>query len=253
VQYSNDDPFGTHIKPDYWRHLKNAIPFFDIHFIYRQSNKSDFEQAGARVTHLLRSYYIPGEDYRVPLGKADQSYLSEVVFAGHYEADGRLELLAAIASAGYRLNLFGGGWGRTEKKLPQKSSLKPLFPVSPLTGEGYRKAISGAKIALCFLSKINNDTYTRRNFQIPAMQTFMLSEYSEDLASLFEEGTEAEYFRTREELLDKVTFYLVNDAARDKIAQRGHDKLLRSGHDVTSRMREFLVEVMKLKDGLRAK
>jgi spore maturation protein CgeB len=112
-----------------------------------------------------------------------------------------------------------------------------------VVGEEYCKVISGAKIALSFLSKINRDTYTRRNFQIPAVQTFMLSEYSEDLASLFAEGEEAEYFRSREELLEKVGFYLRNEFARNRIARKGHERLVAGGHDVTSRMRDFLLIV----------
>lgn len=239
AQYANDNPFGKHISPDYWRHLKRAIPDFDLHFVYRLSNVADFSRAGARKTYLLRSYYIPAEDYRVPLQAGDERYQSEVVFAGHYEPDGRLEMLEAIMAAGYRLNLFGGGWMRYASFAPE-SPLRALWPITPVVGDNYRKAISGTKIALCFLSKINRDTYTRRNFQIPAMRTFMLSEYTEDLAGLFEEGIEAEYFRSKEELLSKIDFYLRHEAARERIARAGYNRVLNDGHDVKSRMQFFL-------------
>jgi spore maturation protein CgeB len=108
-------------------------------------------------------------------------------------------------------------------------------------------AISGAKIALCFLSKLNEDTYTTRNFQIPAMRTFMLSEYTPDLASLFEEGKEAEFFRSQDELLDKIRYYLQHDSEREEIAHNGHKRLLADGHDVVSRARQVVAVVEQLR------
>ena len=108
-------------------------------------------------------------------------------------------------------------------------------------------AISGTKIALCFLSKLNEDTYTTRNFQIPAMRTFMLSEYTPDLASLYEEGKEAEFFRSQEELVDKVRYYLQHESEREEIARAGHRRVLADGHDVVSRARQFLAVVEQLR------
>ena len=45
-----------------------------------------------------------------------------------------------------------------------------------------------------FLSKINNDSYTRRNFEIPAMKK-VLSEYSDELNKIFIEGKEMIFLR----------------------------------------------------------
>jgi spore maturation protein CgeB len=239
VQYTNDNPFTTHIKPDYWRHFKRSIPDFDVHFIFRPTNEQDFLSVGAKSVHLLRAYYLPSKDYRVTLQPGDDRYQSDVVFAGHYEPDGRLESLEAISAAGYHLKLFGGGWMKYVQ-LTSDSPLRYQLPITPVIGEDYRKAISGTKIALCFLSKVNRDSYTTRNFEIPAMGAFMLSEYSDDLASLFTEGIEAEYFRSRQELLDKIKFYLNHEGARQKIAENGYKRVIEDGHDVKSRMRMFL-------------
>ena len=72
----------------------------------------------------------------------------------------------------------------------------------------------------------------------------MLSEYSEDLSTLFVEGVEAEFFRSKEELLDKTRYYLHHDSKREKIARQGHERAVRDGHDVRSRMDLFLKIVM---------
>jgi spore maturation protein CgeB len=239
VQFANDNPFHSKIRPDYWRHFKGSIPLFHLHFVYRKSNVPEFRATGAENVHLLRSYFIPEMDFPES-SLPENRFVSDVVFAGHFEADHRLDALSDLAFAGHKLNLFGGGWEGTYRSLPREHPLYRNFPVKPAVGCDYRKAICGTKIALCFLSKINKDTYTRRNFQIPAMKTFMLSEYTEDLASLFEEGVDAEFFRSREELLDKVKFYIAHEELRQKIAENGYRRVIRDGHDVNSRMRYFL-------------
>jgi len=246
VQYSNDNPFtyGAHVRPDYYRHFKRSAPLHHMHFVYRQSNVEDFKAMGVSLVHLLRSYFIPEEDHRVSLESADIAYRSDIVFAGHYESDGRLQALDALARQRLKVNLFGPEWHRGMKSLAGDSPLRSVFPVRRVLGSDYRKAVSGSKIALCFLSKINADTYTRRNFQIPAMGTFMLSEYSDDLASLFSEGIEAEYFRTGDELVDKALYYLKHEDARERIARKGCERVWKDGHDVNSRMKLFAEQVL---------
>ena len=108
VAYTNDNPFGTNTR--YWRHFRKAIPFFDHHFVYRYSNIEDLRHLGVANVSLLRSYYIPDEDYRTRLGPGDERFSADVVFAGHYEDDGRVDALAAVAATGVKLNVFGGGW-----------------------------------------------------------------------------------------------------------------------------------------------
>ena len=247
VQYCNDDPFSRRANPILWRHLKRAIPFYDIHFVYRHHNIDDFKGCGAKRAELLRSYYIPERNYPVTLGREDKRFVCDVVFAGHYEADFRVEYIETIIRAGYKLNLFGGGWYKALSRLPPDSPLRPLFPIAPVVDTDYRKALSGAKIALCFLSKLNRDTYTRRNFEIPATGAFMLSEYSDDLATLYKEGLEAEFFRTKEEMMDKIKYYLTHDVQRREIARRGRERVLLDGHDVTARMKQMMDIISPLK------
>jgi hypothetical protein len=238
VQYSNDNPFSPRADPLLWRHLKRSVPLYDAHFVYRDSNRGDFERLGGHNIHLLRSYYIPETDFRRELEPGDEYLGSDVAFVGHYEPDERLSLLEAVARLDVKFKLFGSTWYLAEKKLEPQSPLRPFFPVKPLFRADYRKAISGTKIALSFLSKLNGDTYTRRTFEIPAVGTFMLSEHSADLEGLFEEGKEAEFFRSKRELLDKVLYYARHADEREEIARRGYERLLRDGHDVVSRARQ---------------
>jgi spore maturation protein CgeB len=68
----------------------------------------------------------------------------------------------------------------------------------------------------------------------------MLSQYSADLATLFREGEEAEFFRSTEELLEKVRFYARNEGARKKIGAAGRARVLGGGHEALDRAKTVL-------------
>lgn len=242
-QYANDNPFSKTAKLGIWRNFFASIRHFDLHFSYRQNNITEFHRYGAQSVHLLRSYFIPEVDYPEMLDRIPERFRCDVVFAGHYEDDGRVEQLEAICEAGFDLRLYGGGWQEALPKLRPDSPLRGQYPVSPVTGGDYRYAISGAKVALCFLSTLNQDTYTRRNFQIPAMKTAMLSQHSDDLATLYRADVEAMFFKNRVELLEKLRRLIDNAALRISIAEAGYKRVYTDGHDVRSRMEEWLSKI----------
>lgn len=245
VQYANDNPFSATAKMGSWRHYLKSIPLFDIHFAYRWNNVADYQQYGAESVHLLRSYFIPEVDYPVPHEKIPERFMCDVVFAGHYEDDGRVDMLEAICDAGYELNLFGGGWDLALSRLGSDSPLRKKYPIRPATKENYRYAISGAKVALCFLSTLNHDTYTRRSFQIPSMKVAMLSQHTDDLATLYKADREAVFFRNTDELLNKLSKLISDPQWRESVAEAGYAKVYADGHDVFHRMSVWLGEVQK--------
>jgi spore maturation protein CgeB len=126
------------------------------------------------------------------------------------------------------------------------------MPVRNAWGEDYNKALCGARVALCFLSRLNRDTYTRRSFEIPASGTLMLAQYTEDLAGMFKPGEDADFFRSPEELVQKLQRYLGDDALRRRVALAGQRRVATDGHDVVSRMRQLAQWIAELKEARRA-
>lgn len=237
IGYNNDDPFSPRYPSWVWRHFRRGLPEYDLVLAYRHHNLEDFRRAGARQVRLWRSWFVPELNHPCEFTEDDRArFECEVVFVGHYEADHRIALLEAVARQGHHLRVFGPDFPETLNA----SHLRHLLPIHPVRGEDYNKALCGAKVALCFLSKLNRDTYTRRNFEIPATKTMMLSEYTDDLATLFREDVEAAFFHTSEELTQKLAFFLGNDEARKSVATEGHRRVWADGHHVEARVIQLL-------------
>lgn len=233
--YNNDDPFSPRYPCYYWRHFKKGLRHYDHVFAYREHNIRDYRNIGVQSVSLLRSYYI--KDTNFPIENSKNEIGCDVVFVGHYEDDGRDDYLLYLLESGIDLKIFGTDWHRSNLYFQIVEKLGS--EIVPLYAQDYNEAINSAKIALVFLSKLNRDTYTRRCFEIPATKTMMLSEYTDDLAGLFEQGREIDFFYTVEELDSKIHYYLENFRYQ-KVGAAAYARLIKGDHEVTDRCREII-------------
>jgi spore maturation protein CgeB len=63
------------------------------------------------------------------------------------------------------------------------------------------------------------------------------------MQEFYSEGKEADFFESPEEFIDKVQFYLRNEATRMRIAAAGYARVIASGNDIYSRMKQWLADV----------
>jgi len=235
--YNNDDPFSEKYSLSHfrlWSLYKKGIFSYDWIFSYRWKNIDDYKNLGYENVSLLRSYYIKDSNFYI--SNIEKKY--DVIFIGHWENDGRDEIIKYLIENGIKIKLFGTLW---EKSKYYKYLKEKIGDIKPIYKEEYNLTINKAKIALVFLSKINNDTYTRRCFEIPATKTMMIAEYTDDLANnLFEEDKEAVYFKNKEELLEKIKYYLANEDKMKEIGENGYKRLMNDGHEVTDRCGEII-------------
>ncbi len=240
VGYNNDDPFSTQHPRWLWRHFLAGVPEYDLMLAYRRHNIDEFKTCGAKRVELLRSWFIPERNYPVKLTNDEKlKFECDVVFVGHYEDDGRLEYLENIVRNGWKLRIFGPGYD-WDPQIRSSNILRDHIPIDLVWGKEYNLALNGASVALCFFSKLNRDTYTRRCFEIPASETVMLSEYSDDLAGMFEPDQEAVYFRNDIELQTKLELLLTDKRLNARIASAGMKRVWTDRHDVVSRFEDII-------------
>lgn len=237
--YHNDDPFCGVPSTRYMRNYINSAYICDYNFVYRNKNIEDFSKIGVNNTEILRSYYIKDNNFYI---KCEKKY--DVIFAGHFENDGRDKYIKALIDAKVNIIVFGDEmW----KKAPLYEDIKFVLK-KDVRGKEYNKLLNNAKIALVFLSKINSDTYTRRCFEIPATKTLMLSEYSDDLKSMFRADKEAVYFKSIDDLVNKCKYLLSNQSKISKIGNAGYLRLLNDGHSVEHRVEKIIKTYHKIKN-----
>lgn len=243
VGYNNDDPFSSGYPRWVWRHFLKSLPHYDLMFAYRHKNLKEFSESGVNNVHLLRSWFDPERTQPLVLSARQHSGPEcDVTFIGHYEDDGRLEILEEVVKRGWKLQLYGPGY-EWDDVIFESDYLRQLAPINLVWGNEYNTAICNAKIALCFLSKLNNDTYTRRCFEIPACGTVLMSERTSDLTSLYADGDEAVFFDTKSEFGRKIDYLLANQSEIDRIGKNGLRRVWQDGHDIKSRMRSVLATI----------
>ncbi|HEY9221967.1 MAG TPA: glycosyltransferase [Lutibacter sp.] len=236
--YHNDDPFCGVPSKRYMRNYIKSAYFCDFNFVYRHKNIDDFANIGIHNVDILRSYYIKENNFYIDCEK-----IYDLVFAGHFENDGRDRYIKSLKDAGLNVLVFGdAAW--TKSLIYQE--LKQIIKKDK-RGLAYNKLLNQTKIALVFLSKTNSDTYTRRCFEIPATKTLMLCEYTDDMASMFEMDKEAVYFSSASELIEKCKYLLNNPDMIKEIGDNGYNRLMKDGHLIDDRIDEIIKKFNRLK------
>lgn len=225
--YNNDDPFGTYFPKYFWRHYIRGLKYADWGFVYRLKNIPEYKEKGCCNVELLRSYYIKDRNYYLPEPAID---VPEVLFLGHHEDDEREDYIKALLDEKIKVGITKKNWEEFEEDNPYLVKLEDAHTL-------YNEMLNATEIAIVFLSKINNDTYTRRCFEIPAVKTLMIAPYTEDIASMFQENEEVVLYRNKKEFVEKIKYYLENQAEREQIASAGYERLMKDGHEIQDRVR----------------
>lgn len=81
-----------------------------------------------------------------------------------------------------------------------------------------------------------------RLYEATGVGTMLITDYKKDLDKLFVPGKEVETYKSKEELAEKIKYYLSHDREREKIAEAGQKRTLRD-HTYKKRMKE-LVQIL---------
>lgn len=242
ISYNNDDPFSKKAKKNLWKNYIKSIKYIDHCFVYREKNIAEHLRLGCSNSSLLRSYYIPEFNFYVPKNKVPLKFRSDVIFAGHFEEDNRDSLLLYLLKKGINLKIYGSNW---QKSIHYKEFLKFMPSIDELSLYDYNLALNGSKIALIFLSKLNNDTYTRRCFEIPLAKSMIISEKSLDIKkNLFSEDS-CIFFNSKNDLLKKINYYLDDNETRKVLVTNAFNKV-KNRDSISNRVKSINNIIFKL-------
>jgi hypothetical protein len=238
ISCSEDDMYARH-GHSLW--YKWGLNKYDYVFTTKTYNLHELKYFGAKKIKLFLDSYDEKTHRPVELTDADRMrFECDVGAIGAFEPE-RAALLEYLAENGVKVSIWGNGWANwVGRKINLDVRNEFLF------GEDYSKAICATKINLNFLRKINRDEVTSRSVEIPACGGFMLAERTERHKHFYQEGIEAEFFDSKEELLAKVKTYLSYGLEREKIAKAGRNRCLNSGYSMNAQLSSILTEIEDL-------
>lgn len=145
----------------------------------------------------------------------------------------RIELLMAAASE-YAVELFTY---RKDFTIPNVQNHGPVdyFREMPSV---FRKS----RINLNISGRLIKSGVPLRAFDVMGAGGFLLSNYQADFLDLFVPGEDFVYYESKEDLLDKIGYYLSHENERQAIAKNGHDKVA-AGHTYRHRVQEMLSHI----------
>jgi hypothetical protein len=254
----------VHFTPDpyfflNWRRtplMEAAIGRFDVLVYCKAYERADYEALGKPLVYTPLGFC--DETHR-PLTSADPRWTCAVGFLGGWEPR-REALMRAMCEAVDDVKIWGGYWdflrdgrwsprrqvilGRLAGAEPFSIARDPRLASAWQGGEvyddDYARALTGARIGVGFLRRICPDQHTTRSFEIPACGSLLLADRTEDHQGFFEEGREAEFFGSEEELVDKARFYAAHETARARIAAAGRARCVSGAYSYLERLRPIL-------------
>lgn len=141
----------------------------------------------------------------------------DVSFIGIPKRD-RVDFIKYLIETGIYVKIYGSGWENYHE-------LKDFYG-GHLSNEDSVKVINESKINLSFTKNYEGITgFKARVFEICCCKSFLLSEYFEGYLDFLKENKEIVMFKTKEELLKKINYYLKNEKEREKIASRAYEKV----------------------------
>lgn len=232
LNYNPDSPFNreAHGNANNW--IRESIPIFDIYLIWSRELAERIKRAGARRCHYLPWGYDPALHFPLEVsGEDKKTFGSDIAFAGSWDKE-REEWMRSLLE--YDLKIWGNSWEKADADVRAKWQGRPAII------KDFSRVCAASKIMLNFLRPQNRSSHNMRTFEIPACKGFMLAERAPEQSGFFEEGREAEYFSTTEELKQKIDKYLQLPEDRRRIAEAAYARLIRGNNSYKDRAGQIL-------------
>lgn len=139
-------------------------------------------------------------------------------------------------------------WGYGFEKLHKDSPILSNYHGEAWGMEMYN-ILHNSKISINrHIDAAENFANNMRLYESTGVGTMLITDYKNNINSLFEVGEEIETYKSKEELLGKIKYYLANEEKRKKIAELGQKRTLKD-HTYAKRIDE-LVKIINQYSGI---
>jgi glycosyltransferase involved in cell wall biosynthesis len=160
---------------------------------------------------------------------------ADVVFVGNFD-QARAEWLSALE----RFRVVVHGDLRINRRMARRvRGLRGFILRSPAVGPEMSRALANGAISVNVLREQNKGSHNMRSFESLACGAFTISEDSEEIRSLFEDGVHLVTVRDPAELAAAAVRWLRDPVGRARIAEAGFRRV---EHDTYTRRCDFLLE-----------
>lgn len=222
----------------YQFHLVSSIaPAYDYCLVPEKFRLADYRRIGATPIYCQEA---ANPDIYRPYAEPQ---IHDVGFIGQAYGE-RPALIEWLIKHGIPVSVWGPGWEHFRKRRPSlnparwgKVDASPRIPGRLIGGilsdDDMVRTFSRTKINLGFAACwTNEETGSRitqirlRDFEVPMSGGFYLTEYQNELEQFFKIDSEIACYRDKEELLDKIRFYLNRPELREQIRLAGRRRCL---------------------------
>jgi hypothetical protein len=189
---------------------------------------------------LVSEYFNLGFEPKLLAYLKKEAPKYKTVFVGGLTAEHteRIQLLSQIASA-HPIDLWGYGIDTLEPKLPLHASYH-----GQAWGLDMYNILYNAKIALNnHINVAGPFANNMRLYEATGVGTLLITDYKDNLPTLFEPDSEVIAYNSTQECVELVTYYLAHEKERQAIARAGQQRTLRE-HTYLQRMQE-LVDIVE--------
>ena len=155
----------------------------------------------------------------------ENEYRRDILYIGNYSKY-KEDWLAPVHAAfpAPRFQIIGYGWREAVAGRPLAAAVLG----KGIIGHPFSQALQLAKINIAVHLGPHpsgwQDLVSTRTFEIPACGGFMLHIDNEEVRGLYKVGEEIDVFSTKEELVDKIGFYLARPELRRRMIARAYER-----------------------------
>lgn len=234
--YNPDHPFEFYSRGAGNQNVKESIKHYDLYFSYASTIAAKLAQL-YQVNTAVIPFGFDGNLWQKPT-LVTENY----AFVGAFDHI-RLRQLKQLQHL--PVQVYGSGNWTKHLKMKDTAIMKVFDKEIYL--EDYARICTHSTGVINFLRRqnLNEQSHNMRTFEVPGYGGLLISERTEQQLDFFEEGKEAIYFSSIEELYDKVNFIEKNSEVAYKIKMAAYERIIKSDYTYTDRAKHMLKLINK--------